>query len=174
VALATPGCVIDEVADYEVGDAPFCEAASPWPREYGDFEDTLLEGIDTVRRQGRTCGDTRHNPVATPQPSPELRCAARVQATWLAEHDGLTHDGFDDTTPLSRAALAGYRGALRYELLARDYAGPGATLTAWLEDENHCSALFDRAIVDVGIGHSRNADGDAYGWVVLLGEQRFD
>lgn len=174
-ALATaslPSCVIAEVQDYEVGDAPFCDAASPWPGEYGDLEDAMLDRIDLIRRQGRTCGDVRHNPVATPDVAPELRCAARVHATWLAEHDGLSHDGLDDTSALSRAALAGYRGALRYELLARDFAGPGATLAAWLEDDDHCSALFDRAIVDIGVGHSRSATGDGAGWVLLLGEQR--
>ena len=174
LGLALVSCVIDEVEDYDVGHARFCEAATPWPSEYGDLEQGLRERVDTLRRQGRTCGEVRHNPVATPELVPELRCAARVQATWLAEHSGLSHDGFDDTSALSRAALAGYRGSLRYELLARDFSGPGATLEAWLESDEYCTALFDRTIVDIGIGHSRSADGGAAGWVVMLGEQRND
>jgi len=171
---APAACVIDELDDYDVGDAPLCEAASPWPSEYGDLEDDLLARIQTVRRQGRTCGDVRLNPAAAPTVAPELRCAARVHATFIAENGGVGHDGYDDTTPLSRAALAGYRGSLRYELVARDFVGPGATLGAWLEDEGHCSALLSRAVVDIGIGHSRTGEGDATGWVVLLGEPRDD
>jgi len=174
LGISQIACVIGEVSDYDVGEARWCEAATPWPTDYGELEQALHDRIDALRRQGRSCGDDRHNPVATPDLSPELRCAARVQATYLAEHADVTHDGIDDTSALSRAALAGYRGSLRYELLAADFGGPGATLAAWLDDEDHCSALFDRTIVDIGIGHSRSASGDGAGWVVMLGEQRDD
>lgn len=166
--------MIAEVEDYDVGEAVWCEGTTPWPGDLGDLEDALFERIVALRRGGRDCGDTHFNPVFAPDLSPELRCAARVQATYLAEHDGTGHEGFDDTTPLTRAAFAGYRGALRYELVARDFAGPGATLAGWLDDDSHCAALLDRGVGEIGIGHSRNAEGTATGWVLLLGDARAD
>lgn len=170
VLAVSGGCVIDEVEDYDVGEARWCEGTTPWPGDYGELEDSMFERIVALRRGGRECGDDRFNPVFAPVVSPELRCAARVQATYLAEHDGIDHEGFDDTTPLTRAAFAGYRGALRYELVARDFAGPGAALAGWLEDADHCAALLDRGVGEIGVGHSRNAEGTKTGWVLLLGD----
>ncbi len=180
LALALqPSCVIDELEDDDVGDASFCDAASPWPRDYAELEADLLDRLATLRRQGRTCGEVRHNPVAALRLQPQLHCAARLHATWIAEHEGLPHEGQGGTTPLSRAALAGYDGALRYELLARDFEGPGAVLRAWLDEPAHCDALFDRRVQEIGVGHSRSDPGtpgsrggpDGIGWVVVLGER---
>lgn len=173
-AVCGGACVIAEVEDYDVGEAAWCEGATPWPGDLGDLEDALFERVVAVRRSGRDCGETRFNPVFAPDLSPELRCAARVHATWLAENEGTGHIGFDDTSALTRATFAAYRGALRYELVARDYAGPGAALAGWLDEPSHCAALLDRGVDEIGIGHSRNAEGTATGWVLLLGEARAD
>ncbi|MBK8237254.1 MAG: hypothetical protein IPK74_17040 [Deltaproteobacteria bacterium] len=177
VLAPTAGCVIDELQVDDVGEAPYCEPAANWPREYAELEASLLERIATVRRQGRSCGDVHHNPVTAFELQPQLHCAARLHATFVAEHTGLSHEGQDGSTPLSRAAQAGYDGAPRYELLARDYEGAGAVLQAWLEDPQHCDALFDNTIREIGVGHSRSgppalSDRDGIGWVIVLGERK--
>lgn len=171
LALAT-GCVIDELDEAEVGDAPSCEAAQLWPEPYAELETALAARIDQARRQGYDCGDGSDNPVAELELVPELHCAARLQATYIAEHSGLSHDGEDDSTPLSRTNLAGYDGLLRYELLARDFVASQPLLDAWLAEPQQCAALLDGDVAELGVGHSRNADGDATGWVVVLGERR--
>ncbi len=171
-AALAPACVIDELDDADVGDEPFCDAARTWPEHYAELEDALVARIARARRQGTDCGDTPHNPVAELEVSPELHCAARLHATFIAEHGGLTHEGQDDSSPLSRTNLAGYDGLMRYELLARDFIASQPLLDAWLADEKQCEALLDTKIAELGVGHSRNADGDATGWVVVLGERR--
>jgi uncharacterized protein YkwD len=170
-ALAS-ACVIDELDPADVGDEPFCAAAHEWPERYAELEDALAARIDRVRRQGHDCGEQHHNPVAELELVPELHCAARLQATFIAEHAGLEHTGADGSTSLSRTNLAGYDGLLRYELLARDYVASQPLLDAWLDDPKQCAALLDSNVAELGVGHSRNEHGDATGWVVVLGERR--
>jgi uncharacterized protein YkwD len=171
-AALSCACVIDELDDADVGDEPFCDAARSWPEQYGQLEAALASRINQVRRQGHDCGDVHFNPIAELEVVPALHCAARLQATFIAEHSGLSHEGMDHTTPLARTNLAGYDGLLRYELLARDFTASQPLLEAWLADQQQCEALLDTKIADFGVGHSRNEDGDATGWVVVLGERR--
>ncbi|HWB81959.1 MAG TPA: CAP domain-containing protein [Nannocystaceae bacterium] len=170
-ALAS-ACVIDELDEADVGDEPFCDAARQWPEAYAALETALAARIDRARRRGTDCGETAHNPIGELELVPELHCAARLHATYIAEHSGLSHEGMDHTTPLARTNLAGYDGLLRYELLARDFTASQALLDAWLADQQQCDALLDTKIVEIGVGHSRNEKGDATGWVVVLGERR--
>lgn len=163
--------MIDELDETSVGDEPFCAGAAPWPEDNARHERAAVALLDSVRRSGIECDGVRRNPVAAPTVSPELHCAARLQATWIAYH-GVTHDGAGDATPLSRANLAGYDGLPRFELLARNQPNALAVVNAWLSDPEHCAAIMDRDADEVGIGHSQTESGDASGWVLVLGEPR--
>lgn len=172
VFSAGSGCGIDDLRDDEVGDAPFCDAARRWPTEYAELEDELLEALDALRVRGGQCGDTKQEQTVSIVMQPQLRCAARVHATFLAEQQALTHQGDDGTSTVERIGLSGYAGFPEHELLAADFLDAEETLQAWLEDPPQCSALFDQSVEHVGIGHSRSASGDATGWVLLTGRER--
>lgn len=163
--------MLDGLDDADVGDEPFCAGASPWPEDDARHERAVITLLDGVRRSGLECDGERRNPVAAVVPSPALHCAARLQATWVAYH-GITHDGDEGSTPLSRANLAGYDGLPRFELLARNQPDANAVLDAWLADPAHCAALLDRDAAEIGVGHSHTERGDASGWVLVLGEPR--
>jgi uncharacterized protein YkwD len=164
-------CVIDELEETDVGDEPYCEGAARWPTDDARHERALVALVDNVRRAGIECGDMRRNPVAEVIESPELHCAARLHATYVAEHSAV-HEGYDHSTPLSRANLAGYDGVPRFELLARNQGTARAVLDAWLGEPKHCAAVMDRDALEIGVGHSHADGGDATGWVVVLGEPR--
>jgi uncharacterized protein YkwD len=170
--VASSGCVIDELRDDDVGDAPMCAAAQSWPHAYAELEDALFDIIGDGREVGGFCGGEPVNPVARLELSPELRCAARIHATDLAVHGALVHEGSDGSSPLSRANLAGYPGLVRHELLAADYTTALSVAVGWGEDAVHCRALFDKGIAEGAIGHSRDEHGGRTAWVLLTGELR--
>jgi uncharacterized protein YkwD len=173
LVVAAPGCVIDELREDDVGDAPMCAAAQAWPSDYAELEDALFDAIGDVREVGGVCGEEPSDPVARLLSSPELRCAARIHATDLAATLGeLQHQGSDGSSPLSRANLAGYPGIVRHELLAADFVDAEAVLATWLASGPHCTALFDKGIAEGAIGHSRDHDGGRTAWVLLTGELR--
>lgn len=170
--LGGTGCVIDELREDDVGDSPFCLGAQRWPYELADREDALLDLLNAVRAVGGSCDGTQQQPTFALEFAPELRCAARLHATYVARTEQLTHEGQDGTSAVERVGLAGYPGIAEHELLAADFVDAEAVLQAWLDVPQHCVALFDRSIEHVGIGVSRNADESSTGWVLVTGRNR--
>ncbi len=166
------GCVIDEVREDEVGDAPACGAAAIWPNDWGGREDALLEAVNAVRATGATCGDRVRDPVPDLELAPALRCASRLHAVDLSEMGTLSHDGSGDGTTLSRVDLAEYRGVPTHELLAGDFLDPQEVVDAWLSSAAECDALLDSTAAEFGPGFARSLDGGATAWVLLIGELR--
>ena len=124
----------DELAESDVGEAPYCESVAVRPSLSIELEDELVQAIDRARFEGHPCpaeeaeeGDTGtggESPPAGGAPvlplalAPELRCAARVRAL------DLIRGADDESDPLStfeRLVLAGYTGLPRHETLAFDF-----------------------------------------------------
>ncbi len=173
VLLITSSCVIDEIREDEVGDAPACGAAALWTRDWGSREDALLGAINNVRATGAMCGDRMRNPVPALELSPALRCAARLHAADQAD-DGamLSHVGNDGSSTLSRVDLAQYDGVPSHELLAGDFLEAQDVLEAWLDSPAECEALLSSTAAEFGPGFARGQDGDVTTWVLVIGELR--
>lgn len=171
VALTAGGCVIDELRDDDVGDAPVCDAAERWPRVFAEREDVLIFLVEELRERGGECNKVRRNPVPALVHVPELRCAARIHAAQLSARGVLQHN-VGSTTPAIRASLAGYEGIPKHELLAGDFQDAELVLEAWLAEQDPCLALYDNLVDDFGVGYAENPDGDATAWVLVIGEER--
>ncbi|MEM6295605.1 MAG: CAP domain-containing protein, partial [Myxococcota bacterium] len=166
------GCVIDELREDDVGDAPACDAASRWPHDWGSREDALIEAINDARAAGGMCGDRSLNPAPDLTLAPELRCASRRHAVDQAYAGTLDHEGTDDSTTLSRVDLAQYPGVPSFELLAGDFLDPEAVVEAWLDSPAECLGLLDGSAEELGVGFARSQDGSTTAWVLLIGELR--
>lgn len=170
--LLLTSCVIDEVREDDVGEAPGCRATALWPYDWGAREDELLAAINDVRATGATCGDRERPPVPDLELAPALRCAARLHAVDQAYAGALSHDGTNGSTTLSRVDLAQYDGVPTNELLAADYLDPDAVVEAWLGSAAECEALLDASAAEFGPGFARSEDGSTTAWVLLVGELR--
>jgi len=180
----------DELARSDVGDAPYCESVELWPSVSIDLEDELLEAIDRARIEGLPCPEEEEegesedggesgadgdsppvgtSPVLPMSLVPELRCAARVRAL------DLINGADDEPDPFStyeRLVLAGYTGLARAEVIAFDFIDADQVIAAWLDSPEHCAAILDRFVDDVGAGYARSSRGDDIAWVVVTGERR--
>lgn len=170
--LLQSGCVIDEIREDEVGDAPACRAAALWTHDWADREDDLLDAINDVRATGAICGDRTRDPVPDLDVAPALRCAARRHAVDQSEAGTLSHDGNDGSSTLSRVDLAQYPGVPSHELLAGDFLDADAVVEAWLASPTECEALLSSTAAEFGPGFARSEDGGATAWVLLIGELR--
>ena len=167
-----PACVIDELREDEVGDAAWCDSARRWPTESAELEDELFAALNAVRVRSGRCGGVDQDPAGAVQWSPELRCAARRHATFLAQRNATGHEGSGGSMPWQRVGFAEYEGFVMHELIARDFVDPDDVIQAWLDNPEHCRPFYRRPIEHVGIGHSRSANGDRTAWVVLTGRNR--
>lgn len=170
--LACSGCVIDELREDDVGDAPGCDSAMRWPHDWGAREDELLDAVNAVRATGATCGEQTRDPVPDLELAPALRCAARRHAIDQSRAGNLSHEGTDGSDPLARVDLAQYDGVPTHELLAADFLEPDDVVQAWLASEGECRALLDASAAEFGPGFARSEDGGETAWVLLVGELR--
>lgn len=170
--MLTCSCVIDELRDDDVGDAPACQATARWQHDWGDREDALLDAVNAVRATGAMCGDRTRDPVPALELAPALRCASRLHAVDQAYGGTLSHDGNDGSTTLSRVDTAQYDGVPSHELLAGDFLDAEAVVDAWLQSPAECDALLDTRAAELGPGFARSEDGSATAWVLLIGELR--
>lgn len=170
--LVVSGCVIDEVREDDVGEAPGCRAAALWPHDWGAREDELIDAINDARAVGAMCGERMRPPVPDLEIAPALRCAARRHAVDQADAGDLSHEGTDGSTTFSRVDLAQYPGVPTHELLAGDFLDPDAVVEAWLGSASECDALLDASATELGPGFARSQDGGATAWVLLVGEAR--
>ena len=166
------GCVIDEVREDDVGDAPACAAASLRPHDWASREDTLIDAINDVRAMGATCGERTRDPVPDLELAPALRCASRRHAVDQADAGTVSHVGSRGDDTLARVDLAQYDGVPTHELLAGDFLDPEAVVQAWLKSPAECDAMLDASATEVGPGFARSEDGGTTAWVLLIGESR--
>jgi hypothetical protein len=193
VACAACGSNRDELARSDVGEAPYCESVALWPSISIELEDELLQSVQSARVDGLPCpeeedtgtggesgadgepGTGGESPPAGTSPglpltpTPELRCAARMRALDLI---GGADDEPDPLATFERLVLAGYTGLPRHEALAFDFVDADDVLQAWLDSPQHCTAILDRFIDDVGAGYARSSRGDDIAWVLVTGERR--
>ncbi len=165
--LAAAACASEPTLERDVGPAEACEAYAVWPEDATLAEDALVERLVRLRAEGLSCVGPEPLPDLTAVP--ELRCAARRHALDLAERKTLSPEGADGSTPLSRAAEAGYDGRPYAELRAADFRAASEVTDALLADEAHCAALSDPRVTDLAAGARRSDDGRFIAWVILLG-----
>mgnify|MGYP001158819218 CR=1 FL=1 len=167
-------CGLEDLDTADVGDAPTCQDLATWPAESTAEEDSLLELIADVRMRGTMCGDADAPGAEELQPAGALRCTARRHAADLSRHPelGLSQDGSDGSTPLSRANVSGYGGITRHEILAADHRTAQSVFDAWMADPPTCELIMDRSIDEVGAGHARAPERDRIVWVLVTGQLR--
>ena len=172
--IGATGCGLEQLDTTDVGDAPTCLDLSTWPADSVDEEDELLELIADVRMRGTTCGEAEAPGAEQLEPVGALRCTARRHAADLSRNAelGLSHDGSDGSTALSRANVSGYGGIARHEILAADHLAAQAVFDAWMADPPTCELVMDRSIDEVGAGHARSPDRDRILWVLVTGQLR--
>ncbi|MCH9814960.1 MAG: CAP domain-containing protein [Actinomycetia bacterium] len=127
----------------------------------------LITKINAVRATGTTCGGTRYRAAKPLQPKRALIRAAQKHATDMGKRNFFSHGG--GTTPWSRAARMGFRGALA-ENIAAGRATVKATVRAWVNSPAHCRNLMSRRYNKIGVGHDyvRSSRWGHY-WVMVVG-----
>jgi uncharacterized protein YkwD len=96
-----------------------------------------------------------------------LRTASRNHSVDMAQHENMSHDGSDGSTPWDRAEAAGYDAAMS-ENIAMGYGTPDAVMAAWMNSDGHRQNILNCDAKAVGVGLARTSDGTAY-WTQMFG-----
>jgi len=172
VLVTLPACGLTELQQDEVGEAPRCAATQTWPAEFAALENEFADAVAGLRDTGAMCGDVELDGVGDLVFVPELRCAARLDATERVQAGDIDRDSTAITSAFERVNLAGYDGIIRHQFIAADFFDAVALFNGWVGSDEHCNALLDKTLDHIGVGHSRSADDASAVWVVFTGEER--
>lgn len=121
-----------------------------------------LEKVVAIVNQERAGGDCPAVKVNT-----KLARAAQLHSEDQAEHDKMSHDGSDGSTPWQRSERAGYKNAIG-ENVAMGYRDAEAVMEGWMNSPGHRNNIMNCSARAIGMGLARSSDGSPY-WTQMFG-----
>lgn len=98
----------------------------------------------------------------------ELNAAAATHSRDMSVQNRPWHFGSDGSSPLDRAARAGYAGRLLGENISETYETELETLAAWMEQPDTRNVVLDRSAVDLGFAWFQEPNGKIW-WTMVTG-----
>ena len=98
----------------------------------------------------------------------ELTAAAKTHAQDMSVQNRPWHFGSDGSSPIDRAARAGYAGQFLGETISETYETELETLAAWMEREDTRGIILDERATNIGISWYQEKSGKLW-WVLALG-----
>ncbi len=139
----------------------------PLPTVYkiggGDTAKIQFRMLDSVNalRQARGTGQVKL--------SSELNAAAATHARDMSVQNRPWHFGSDGTSPIDRAARAGYTGRLIGENISETYETELETLSAWMETPETRQVILDPRARDLGFAWYQEDSGKIW-WTLVMGQ----
>ena len=97
-----------------------------------------------------------------------LTAAANTHARDMSLQNRPWHFGSDGSSPIERAARAGYPGQFRGELISETYETELETLAAWMDQPETRRVVMDPAATEMGLGWEQEANGKIW-WTMVTG-----
>ena len=120
----------------------------------------MLDSINALR-QARGAPNVRL--------SSELTAAAKTHARDMSVQNRPWHFGSDGSSPLDRAARAGYEGRLIGENISETFETELETLAAWMDGTETREVILDRRARDMGFAWHQESSGKIW-WTLVVGQ----
>jgi uncharacterized protein YkwD len=99
-----------------------------------------------------------------------LTRAAAMQSEAQAGRSFIGHSGAGGSTPMARAASAGFRAKIASENVASGQKSFGDVLAFWKQSSGHRANLLRPNVTAIGVAMAKNQNGRAY-WTLVLGAE---
>ena len=100
--------------------------------------------------------------------SKELTAAARTHARDMSIQNRPWHFGSDGSSPISRAAKAGYEGTVLGENISESFESDLETMVAWMQNPQTRSVILEAGAAKIGIGWHQESEGKIW-WTLVVG-----
>lgn len=133
----------------------------------------VLALSNEARSRPRRCGGKSFAAAAPLQLVDALSDAALVQTRDMAQHDRLSHDGSDGSTPADRVTRQRYTWRLVGENVASGPTSAEEVVQGWLDSPHHCENIMDPRFTDMGIAYTVDAKSESgVYWSQVFGKPR--
>ena len=100
--------------------------------------------------------------------SSELNAAAATHSRDMSLQNRPWHFGSDGSSPLDRAARAGFAGRVLGENISETYETELQTLSAWMTQPETRGVILDRNATDIGFAWFQEPSGKIW-WTLIVG-----
>lgn len=129
-------------------------------RDAGEIPGRVLEAVNTLRAARGTA------PVAL---NPQLTAAASAHSKDMAAQNRPWHWGSDGSSPLDRAARAGFAGRVLGENISETYETETETLSAWMGLADTRDVILNPAATQMGFSWYQEPSGKIW-WTMVTGQ----
>lgn len=99
----------------------------------------------------------------------KLTKAAQLHASWMAEHNNMSHNE-GRTTVADRAKAQGYNWNYVGENIAMGYPDVASVMKGWMHSPGHRANILNKNYKEVGFGVAKSKNGSIY-WCADFGRQ---
>ncbi len=129
--------------------------------DQGTVQFRMLDSVNALRQA------VRASPVAL---SAELTASAATHARDMSVQNRPWHFGSDGSSPIDRAARAGFAGVFLGETISETYETELETLAAWMDRKDTRGVILDQRVTHIGFAWFQERSGKLW-WVMTLGTQ---
>lgn len=129
------------------------------PNDKPDIQFRMLDSVNTLRQAAG---------VSAVELDPALNAAAETHARDMSVQNRPWLFGSDGSSPLDRAARAGFQGRLLGESISESYETELETLAAWMNDPDTRSVILDANARRMGLGWFQEPAGKLW-WSMNMG-----
>lgn len=116
----------------------------------------LVDRINAVRRQGRSCGSTFYPAVGALTWNSRLANAAQGHSNDMANNNYFAHEGLNGSSIGTRATAAGYNFSVVGENIAARYNSIDEVMTGWIDSPGHCANMMNASFKEYGMACASN------------------
>jgi uncharacterized protein YkwD len=98
----------------------------------------------------------------------QLNAAAATHSRDMSVQNRPWHFGSDGSSPLDRARRLNYTGAFLGEVISETFENELDTLSAWMENKNTRSVIFDPNALELGFSWYQEPSGKIW-WTMVMG-----
>jgi uncharacterized protein YkwD len=160
-AAPQPSSTVSIATGSEVPATEHCAAVANWDPAWTQWEDEVLELVNSYRANGYNC-DAEGEFAAAPalKMDPILRCSARLHSLDMFERGYFAHESPDGIDPTARMAAAGFKAMMSGENIAMGQTSPAMVMKSWMDSDGHCSNIMQPKFELIGIGYHPGSASD--------------
>lgn len=106
------------------------------------------------------------------QLNPALNSASERHSKDMSFQNRPWHWGSDGSSPIQRAAQAGYTGRFLGENVSETFEEEAATINAWMGKSDTRAVIMDPDAIDLGLGWYQESSGKIW-WTLMTGASGF-
>ncbi len=115
----------------------------PMNPELDEFQQAMLDAVNTARMQARTCGSTNFGPTTPIKWNKTIQSSTLMHSIDMNDNGFFSHIGSDGSNTGDRLTRVGYAWRGWGENIASGFQDIDSVMNAWLNSAGHCANIMN-------------------------------